>query len=153
MHLISGGTIIRASGISRVFGHLDLTTVWFLALGPEATAMKGFGGYALSALLNLPNMGSGNVLTFWSDLTSAIKKCSPFFLRPLFHFKWERRPERLHYHGHCRTGDMRRRRLVLMVTAGPRLRLRGSHLRRTPSRVPLFVLMIRRVEKSSCLMQ
>jgi len=55
--------------------------MWFLALGPGATAMTGSGSCALTALLNLPNMGSGNVLTFWSDLTSAIKKCSPFFLR------------------------------------------------------------------------
>ena len=80
-HPISGGTIIRASGIPEVFGSLDLHTVWFLDFGLGRTAMTGFGGYGLD---NVPNMGPGNVLTFWSDLTSPIKKGSPFFCDTCF---------------------------------------------------------------------
>jgi len=108
---------------------------------------------ALSALLNVQNLGPGNVLTFWSDLTSLIDKGSPFFLRHLFHFNWEGRPERLHHHGHCRTRGMRRRGLVLIVTAGPRFRPKGNHLCPMPDRVSLFVPMVPRVEKRSCLVQ
>ncbi len=150
---ISGGTIIRASGISEVFGHLDLNTVWFLDLGPGEPAMTGSGSCALSALLNLPNMVSGTVRTFWSDLTSAINKGGLFFCDPCFTSNGNAGPSALIHHGHSRAGDMRRRGLVLIVTAGPRFRPQGSHLRPTPNRVSLFVPMIRRVEKSSCLMQ
>ena len=69
---LSGGTIQRASGVSEVFGNLNLTQASFLNFGTGATGTLSFGTYAPSALtaLNIVNFTQGNALTFFgSDLT------------------------------------------------------------------------------------
>ncbi|MGA1104822.1 MAG: autotransporter-associated beta strand repeat-containing protein, partial [Pseudomonadales bacterium] len=69
---LSGGTIQRGSGVSEVFGNLSLTTGSFLDFGTGTTGTLSFGTYTPSALLTVSNFGSGNTLTFGSDLTDTI---------------------------------------------------------------------------------
>jgi autotransporter-associated beta strand protein len=69
---LSGGTIQRGSGVSEVFGNLSLTTDSFLDFGTGTTGTLSFGTYTPSALLTVSNFGSGNTLTFGSDLTDTI---------------------------------------------------------------------------------
>jgi fibronectin-binding autotransporter adhesin len=72
---LSGGTITRGSGVSEVFGNLNLTAASFLDFGSGATGTISFGTYTPSALiaLNIVNFTQGNTLTFGSNLTSSIE--------------------------------------------------------------------------------
>jgi autotransporter-associated beta strand protein len=67
---LSGGTIQRGSGVSEVFGNLNLTTASFLDFGTGATGNMTFGTYqnneTPSALLTLNNFLPGNSFTFSS---------------------------------------------------------------------------------------
>ena len=67
---LSGGTIRRGSGVSEVFGNLNLSTTSFLDYGTGDTGTLRFGTYAPSALLTVQNFGEGNVLGFGSDIGS-----------------------------------------------------------------------------------
>lgn len=69
---LSGGTIQRASGVSEVFGNLNLTTASFLDFGSGSTGTMSFGTYTPSSLLTVNNFFQGNTLTFGTDLTSTI---------------------------------------------------------------------------------
>ena len=65
---LSGGTIQRGSGVSEVFGNLNITTASFLDFGTGATGSLTFGTYqdngTPSALLTLNNFIPGNSFTF-----------------------------------------------------------------------------------------
>jgi autotransporter-associated beta strand protein len=65
---LSGGTIQRASGVSEVFGNLNLTASSFLDFGGGTAGTIEFGGigYTPSALLvlDLANFTQGNTLIF-----------------------------------------------------------------------------------------
>jgi autotransporter-associated beta strand protein len=67
---LSGGTIQRGSGVSEVFGNLNLTTGSFLNFGTGDTGNLTFGTYqnneTPSALLTLNNFLPGNSFTFSS---------------------------------------------------------------------------------------
>jgi autotransporter-associated beta strand protein len=69
---LSGGTIQRASGVSEVFGDLDLTAASFLDFLSGDTGTLSFGTYTPSSLLTVQNFLPGNKLTFGSDLTGSI---------------------------------------------------------------------------------
>jgi autotransporter-associated beta strand protein len=75
---LSGGTIRRASGVSEVFGNLNLTASSFLDFNSGAAGSLSFGGidYTPSALLalQLVNFTQGNslVIQTTTDLTSYI---------------------------------------------------------------------------------
>ena len=75
---LSGGTIQRASGVSEVFGNLDLTASSFLDFGTGDTGTLSFGTYTPSSLLTINSFLPGNTLTFGSDLTSTINDTSLF---------------------------------------------------------------------------
>jgi autotransporter-associated beta strand protein len=72
---LSGGTISRGSGVSEVFGSLNLTDASFLDFGTGDTGNLTFGTYqdnqAPSALLTLNNFLPGNSFTFSSTTFSA----------------------------------------------------------------------------------
>jgi autotransporter-associated beta strand protein len=72
---LSGGTITRGTGVSEVFGNLNLTTGSFLDFGTGSAGTIGFGTYTPSALtaLNIVNFTTGNTLIFKSDLSSSIE--------------------------------------------------------------------------------
>jgi fibronectin-binding autotransporter adhesin len=67
---LSGGTITRGSGVSEVFGNLNLTAASFLDFGTGTAGNLTFGTYqndeTPSALLTLNNFLPGNSLTFSS---------------------------------------------------------------------------------------
>jgi autotransporter-associated beta strand protein len=67
---LSGGTIQRASGVSEVFGSLNLTAGSFLDFGTGATGTIQFGGYTPVNLLTVQNFAQGNVLRFGTDVGS-----------------------------------------------------------------------------------
>jgi fibronectin-binding autotransporter adhesin len=75
---LSGGTITRGSGVSEVFGNLNLTQGSFLDFGTGTAGTMTFGTYTPSALLTINNFGSGNTLVFGSDLSSTINNSSYF---------------------------------------------------------------------------
>jgi len=75
---LSGGTITRGSGVSEVFGSLNLTESSFLDFGTETAGDLTFGTYTPSSLLTINNFGLGNTLVFGSDLTSTINNSSFF---------------------------------------------------------------------------
>jgi len=67
---LSGGTIQRASGVSEVFGNLNLTAASTINFGTGTTGSFAFDSYAPSSLLTLQNFAQGNVLRFNSDLSN-----------------------------------------------------------------------------------
>jgi autotransporter-associated beta strand protein len=67
---LSGGTITRGSGVSEVFGTLNLTQSSFLDFGSGATGTITFGTYAPSALLTVQNFLPGNKLQFGNTISS-----------------------------------------------------------------------------------
>jgi len=75
---LSGGTITRGSGVSEVFGNLNLTEASFLDFGTGTAGNLTFGTYTPSSLLTINNFGLGNTLVFGSDLTSTINNSSFF---------------------------------------------------------------------------
>jgi autotransporter-associated beta strand protein len=71
---LSGGTIRRASGVSEVFGNLNLTAASALDFGNGSSGFLRFGTYAQdteSALLTVQNFFQGNSLVFSQNLVSA----------------------------------------------------------------------------------
>ncbi len=85
---LSGGTIQRGSGVSEVFGNLNLTTGSFLDFGTGATGTMSFGAYSPSLLLTVQNFIPGNTLTFKSDLTDTINNGSLFAFSGGFTSTW-----------------------------------------------------------------
>ncbi len=67
---LSGGTIQRSSGVTEVFGDLNLTAGSFLDFGTGATGTIQFGGYTPVNLLTVQNFAQGNVLRFGTDVGS-----------------------------------------------------------------------------------
>jgi autotransporter-associated beta strand protein len=67
---LSGGTITRASGVSEVFGNLNLTAASFLNYGTGSIGTLTFGTYTPSALLTVSNFADGNALKFGTDIAS-----------------------------------------------------------------------------------
>ena len=67
---LSGGTITRASGVSEVFGNLNLTAASFLNFGSGTAGNLRFGTYTPSSLLTVQNFFVGNTLQFGTQLTS-----------------------------------------------------------------------------------
>jgi autotransporter-associated beta strand protein len=61
---LSGGTITRGSGVSEVFGNLNVTAASFVDFGTGTTGTLSFGTYTASALLTLQNFLPGNKLQF-----------------------------------------------------------------------------------------
>jgi autotransporter-associated beta strand protein len=72
---LSGGTIARGSGVSEVFGSLNITTASTLDFGSGATGNLTFGTYednaTPSALLTVNNFLPGNSFTFSSTSFTA----------------------------------------------------------------------------------
>ncbi len=80
---LSGGTVQRGSGVSEVFGNLNLTEASFLDFGTGATGNLTFGTYqdnaeTPSALLTLNNFLPGNSFTFSSTSFSTNNVASYF---------------------------------------------------------------------------
>jgi fibronectin-binding autotransporter adhesin len=73
---LSGGTIARGSGVSGVFGALNLTGASSLNFGSGAAGAMSFGIYEAaatpSALLTVNSFFAGNTLTFGTDLSGYI---------------------------------------------------------------------------------
>jgi autotransporter-associated beta strand protein len=71
---LSGGTIQRATGVSEVFGNLNLTAASTLDFGSGGSGFLQFGTYARdtgSALLTVQNFFQGNSLVFSQNLVAA----------------------------------------------------------------------------------
>jgi len=66
---LSGGTIQRGSGVSEVFGNLNLTEASFLDFGTGDTGTMRFGTYTPSALLTVSNFLPGNKLQFGNSIS------------------------------------------------------------------------------------
>ncbi len=69
---LSGGTILRDSGVSEAFGNLTVSSASTLDFGSGTEGTLSFGAYSPTVKLTLNNFFGGNVLTFGSDLTSSI---------------------------------------------------------------------------------
>jgi len=74
---LSGGTISRGSGVSEVFGNLNLTAASFLDFGTGTAGTMTFGTYTPGSLLTINNF-AGNTLVFGSDLSTTITNASYF---------------------------------------------------------------------------
>ena len=86
---LSGGTITRASGVSEVFGNLNLTQASFLDFGSGTAGNLSFGTYTPSSLLTVQNFFGGNTLVFKSDLTGSISDTSKFSFDSEFISSWD----------------------------------------------------------------
>jgi len=85
---LSGGTIQRASGVSEVFGNLNVSTASFLDFGSGTAGTLSFGTYTASALLTVNNFFEGNVLTFGTDLSGSISDTNSFKFDNAFTSSW-----------------------------------------------------------------
>jgi fibronectin-binding autotransporter adhesin len=86
---LSGGTITRGSGVSEVFGNLNLTEASFLDFGTGAVGELQFGTYTSSALLTVNNFLPGNKLIFvGTDLSGSINNTSLFSFQGDFQSAW-----------------------------------------------------------------
>jgi autotransporter-associated beta strand protein len=85
---LSGGTIQRASGVSEVFGNLNVSSASFLDFGSGTAGTLSFGTYTASALLNVNNFFEGNVLTFGNNLSSSINNTNSFKFDNAFTSSW-----------------------------------------------------------------
>jgi len=85
---LSGGTITRASGVSEVFGNLNVSGSGFIDFGLGDIGTLSFGTYTGSALLTVSNFFEGNVLTFGTDLTGSINNQSLFAFDNGFTSSW-----------------------------------------------------------------
>jgi autotransporter-associated beta strand protein len=85
---LSGGTIQRGSGVSEVFGNLNVSSASFLDFGNGATGALSFGLYTGSALLTVNNFFEGNVLTFGNDLSGSIGNTNSFQFDNAFTSSW-----------------------------------------------------------------
>ena len=86
---LSGGTITRASGVSEVFGNLNLTQASLLDFGSGTAGNLTFGTYTPSSLLTVQNFFGGNTLVFGSDLTTSINNGSLFSFDNGFTSSWD----------------------------------------------------------------
>lgn len=77
---LSGGTILRGSGVSEVFGDLELAAASFLDFGTGAAGQLTFGDYTPSSLLTVENFLPGNALAFVGagDLSTAVTDTNLF---------------------------------------------------------------------------
>jgi autotransporter-associated beta strand protein len=85
---LSGGTIARGSGVSEVFGNLNVTQASFLDFGTGTPGTIAFGTYTPSSLLTVNNFFAGNSLVFASDLSSSINNGSLFSFSGGFNTTW-----------------------------------------------------------------
>jgi fibronectin-binding autotransporter adhesin len=85
---LSGGTIQRGSGVSEVFGNLDVSSASFLNFGTGDVGTLSFGTYTPSALLTVQNFFEGNVLTFGSNLSDSINNTNSFQFDNAFTSSW-----------------------------------------------------------------
>ncbi len=85
---LSGGTITRGSGVSEVFGNLNVSGGGFLDFGTGTAGTLSFGTYTPSALLTINNFGLGNTLTFGSDLSGSINNAALFSFDNGFNSSW-----------------------------------------------------------------
>jgi autotransporter-associated beta strand protein len=85
---LSGGTILRSSGVSEIFGNLNLTQASFLDFGSGATGTLQFGTYTPSFLLSVANFLPGNTLIFTSNLSGTINTGSLFSFSHAFSSNW-----------------------------------------------------------------
>jgi fibronectin-binding autotransporter adhesin len=85
---LSGGTITRGSGVSEVFGSLNLAAASFLDFGTGAAGTITFGAYTSSSLLTINNFGLGNTLVFGNNLTDSINNTSLFQFSGGFTSAW-----------------------------------------------------------------
>jgi autotransporter-associated beta strand protein len=69
---LSGGTITRGSGVSEVFGNLNLTGASSLDFGLGDIGTLSFGTYTASALLTVQNFLPGNKLQFATGFNTAL---------------------------------------------------------------------------------
>jgi autotransporter-associated beta strand protein len=86
---LSGGTIQRASGVSEVFGNLNVSSASFLDFGSGTEGTLSFGTYTASALLTVNNFFEGNVLTFGNNLSSSINNTNSFRFDNGFVSAWD----------------------------------------------------------------
>jgi MYXO-CTERM domain-containing protein len=87
---LSGGTIIRGSGVSERFGDLALTADSFLEFGGmEEEKFLRFGGYTPDQLLSVTGFALGNQLVFGSDLGVAVNNPLYFSFDNSFVTSWE----------------------------------------------------------------
>jgi fibronectin-binding autotransporter adhesin len=85
---LSGGTIQRATGVSEVFGNLNVSSASFLDFGSGTEGTLSFGTYTSSALLTVNNFFEGNVLTFRTDLSGSINNTNSFKFDNAFASSW-----------------------------------------------------------------
>lgn len=81
---LSGGTILRGSGVSETFGALSLSANSTINFGSGATGSLNFGAYSGTSFnLNVTNFAIGNVLTFKTNLTAFVGTSSFSFSNPI----------------------------------------------------------------------
>jgi autotransporter-associated beta strand protein len=85
---LSGGTIQRASGVTEIFGNLNVSSASFLDFGSGTEGTMSFGTYTGSALLTVNNFFQGNVLTFGTDLSGSISDTNSFQFDNAFNSSW-----------------------------------------------------------------
>jgi autotransporter-associated beta strand protein len=85
---LSGGTIQRSSGVSEVFGNLNVSSASFLDFGSGDEGTLSFGTYTASALLTVNNFFEGNVLTFRTNLSGSIGNTNSFKFDNAFTSSW-----------------------------------------------------------------
>ncbi len=85
---LSGGTITRASGVSEVFGNLNLTQASFLDFGTGTAGNLSFGTYSPVSKLTINNFGVGNTLVFKSNLSGSISDTNYFQFSGGFTSSW-----------------------------------------------------------------
>jgi hypothetical protein len=129
---LSGGTILRGSGVSEVFGNLNLTQASFLDFGTGTAGALTFGNYTPSSLFTVNNFLAGNSLVFSTDLSFWINNSSLFSFSNGFNSAWSGStftitaiPE---------PGTFVAAALLLVAACALRLR---SHYRRRASSAPL----------------
>jgi len=86
---LSGGTIKRDSGVSEVFGNLNLTAGSSLDYGSGTAGTLQFGTYTPSSLLTVNNFFVGNELVFSSNLSSEVTNGSYFTFDHGFTSNWD----------------------------------------------------------------
>ncbi len=85
---LSGGTIVRDSGASEVFGNLNLTQASFLDFGAGPAGSLQFGAYTPASLLTVNSFLTGNTLVFATDLSSTVNNVGFFTFSQAFASSW-----------------------------------------------------------------
>lgn len=87
---LSGGTIMRGSGVMEIFGNLNLTGDSIIDFGIGSASSLNFGTYTGGGFnLNVTNFSFGNVLTFKTDLTDTIDDTNFFEFDKEFTSNWD----------------------------------------------------------------